>query len=245
MKRWIKSLVRRVCPRRTVLWSCSRAEPRLVLTFDDGPHRKFTPPILDTLDAFGARATFFVVGKHAQDAPDLARQVVARGHELGLHTQTHVLFDGLSWRRTVEEIDQCRRTIREITGRDVRLLRPTGGLLAWKLLVYCPLKGISLIQWSFDGLDSRGATADAIVARATAPGAVRGGDVLLFHDDNRRLADALPHVLRHFQGLGYRYATVGEVLGVSPPDQKKNASDSPALSHHLSTDTFGRAPKDS
>src|SRR6266511_1929862 len=110
------------------LISCGATDRRrIALTFDDGPSRT-TPGVLDALDAFGVRATFFMIGSWVEQLPDIVRATAARGHELGNHTWTHVDSDRTRELATLrDEVARTNDVIERVAGRRPALMRPPYG----------------------------------------------------------------------------------------------------------------------
>ena len=109
------------------IFEVETTEPVFHLTFDDGPHPDMTRRVLDTLERYEATATFFLVTRTAQTHPEIVQEVVARGHEIGLHSRTHMRLSTASWRDLNDEICAARRDLEEITGRAVHWFRPPYG----------------------------------------------------------------------------------------------------------------------
>jgi peptidoglycan/xylan/chitin deacetylase (PgdA/CDA1 family) len=155
----------------------------IALTFDDGPDPKSTPHFLRILDRFDVRATFFVLGKHASD-PGLLREMVVRGHEIGVHGWDHVPTILRGRRRLWEEITRTRDLVEDLTGSPVRWYRPPYGWVTRATIAGAAAADLRLVLWSAWGRDWRhGATADSVeatVLKQTQP----GGTVLL-HDSDR------------------------------------------------------------
>lgn len=151
-------------------------EPVAWLTIDDGPSDD-TPAILELLDAYGARATFFVVAERARARPELVRDIVRRGHTLGNHSASHpsAWFWALGPRRMAAEIEQAQATLHGITGVAPRWFRAVVGMA--NPFVSAPLQrlGLARVAWSARGYDALSADPSAVVARidrALAPGAI-------------------------------------------------------------------------
>ncbi|MCQ2215904.1 MAG: polysaccharide deacetylase family protein [Bacteroidales bacterium] len=108
--------------------------PRLSLTFDDGPIPEQTPWVLDMLDKYGVKATFFCVGDNIRKYPDVFREVIARGHEVGNHTYHHVQLMKTTWKEYVEEIRLCKEeALKACDEARMRLFRaPHGQMLPWR-----------------------------------------------------------------------------------------------------------------
>jgi peptidoglycan/xylan/chitin deacetylase (PgdA/CDA1 family) len=174
----------------------------VALTFDDGPHPDGTPAILAILGQAGVKATFFLVGEQVERRPELAAEVVAAGHAVGLHGHRH----RCQLRLTADEIvDDYRRgvaAIEEATGCSPRRHRPPYGIYSRAGLRAARADGLVPLLWSKWGKDWRKfTTPERIAARATA--GVADGDVILLHDadfyssrnSHRRTAEALPLVI--------------------------------------------------
>lgn len=173
----------------------------VALTFDDGPDEQVTPRILDALDARGAKATFFVVGKFTRALPHVVRDAHARGHEIGVHLDSHgrgaARGAGLD-----EELARAQGAIEQATGVRAEWLRfPYGELLGHRPSDVTSRLGVRVAHWTFSTLDSRAETAAAIVRRSCA--LFRPGAIVLMHD---RLADAGPRLQASY--VASREATV-------------------------------------
>ena len=176
-------------------------EPVAALTFDDGPHAEYTPRLLDLLDKYQAKATFFVVGKAAHRHPELIRLTAQAGHDIGNHSWDHASFPLISSRRHLEQVLKCEKAIAPY-GK--KLFRPPYG--HQNLLSRLDLRrmGYEVIAWNqlaHDWLDH-----DATWMSERLIRDVRPGDIILFHD-------------QLFTGTDERYfdrepmlATVGTVL---------------------------------
>lgn len=156
----------------------------VALTFDDGPDPVFTPQILDVLAAHHARATFFVLGARAAQHPEVIQRIVAEGHALGTHTQSHpIAFHFSSPSAVAKEITAGVASVEAITHTRLTLFRPPQGLRtplfgsAWKQFARA---GFVCVTWSVKALDSFATTADKIVARV-APH-LRAGAIVALHD---------------------------------------------------------------
>ncbi len=172
------------------------------LTFDDGPHAAGTPAALEILGAAGTRATFFLVGEQVRRAPALAREIVAAGHQIGLHCDRHRNLLRLTPMQAREDIARAHATITEACGRDIELYRPPYGALSAAALAIARARNWRTLLWRRWGRDWQAqATAQSIAARLVAGTAA--GDVLLLHDADdysapgswQHTVAALPRVL--------------------------------------------------
>lgn len=182
---------------------------RVVLTFDDGPHSEGTPAVLAELERHGATATFFLVGEQVARRPALAREIVAAGHEVGVHGYRHSLLLRRRVREVAEDLDRAVSVITDATGAAPALYRPPYGLFSSGALEHVRERGWRPLLWSTWGRDwERRASPESIARRATK--GLRPGDVVLLHDSDayssagswRRTAAALPSVLEAVAALG-------------------------------------------
>ena len=159
------------------------------ITIDDGPSPDHTAKILDLLERFNARATFFVVGTRAEEYPHLITEILSRGHEIANHTYTHP--SGMFWAagptRTAMEIDLCAELLRSAPDRPARLFRAPAGMK--NLFVHPELarRGLALIGWTVRGLDTvrrdSALVAEKILREANA------GAIILLHEGHRLAKD--------------------------------------------------------
>jgi peptidoglycan-N-acetylglucosamine deacetylase len=172
------------------------------LTFDDGPHAQGTPAVLEVLAERGVRATFFLVGEQVLRNPALAAEIVAAGHELGLHCHRHRNLLRLAPWQVREDMARAGAAIEEATGISPALYRPPYGVLNATALRLARRAGRRTLLWTHWGRDWEArATPDSIAARVTDD--VDEGSILLLHDADdysaagswRRTALALPRVL--------------------------------------------------
>jgi cellulose synthase/poly-beta-1,6-N-acetylglucosamine synthase-like glycosyltransferase/peptidoglycan/xylan/chitin deacetylase (PgdA/CDA1 family) len=194
----------------------------ICLTFDDGPDPKYTPAILDILKARGVPATFFVVGKEAEQSPNLIRREYKEGHEIGNHTYSHPNVAAVSPERTRLELAATLRIIENITGRSTTLFRPPYNADSEPQTVaeIVPIlraqeAGYLSVGERIDPRDWQpGITADAILSEVIAE--KDEGNIVLLHDgggDRSATLAALPRIIDYFQGQGYRFAAVGSLIG--------------------------------
>ena len=153
----------------------------VALTFDDGPHPRGTPATLAALDTLGVRATFFLVGEQVRRAPVLAAEIVAAGHEVGVHGDRHRNLLRLTPTQVRDDLARAEATIARATGRTPRLYRPPYGVLTCAGLVHAHRLGWEPLLWTRWGRDWRArATPASIASDATAH--LSGREVILLHD---------------------------------------------------------------
>lgn len=180
----------------------------VVLTFDDGPHELDTPYILSELRRHNARAIFFLIGNRAAQHPDLVRQILADGHFIGNHTQTHPhpRFWMLLPSQFDREIRDCQDTLTEITRHSPTLFRPPVGHHNPFLHPVLGKYQLPLIGWSARGFDGVSSAPEAVLSRMLPQ--IHPGGILLLHegprmaDGSQLITKTLPAVLAHLQERG-------------------------------------------
>lgn len=172
----------------------------VALTFDDGPDPSSTPSILDALDARGAKATFFLIGRKVRKHPDLAKSIVERGHTIGLHSYAHDRLMSFkladAWR---SDLEKGIRAIEKATGVRPTLFRPPIGHTNPQTARVLSDLGLRTVGWSVSGRDGVSADPRAVASRVTS--GLRDGAIVLLHDASERgdhqpaAVEALPLIL--------------------------------------------------
>lgn len=208
----------------------------LALTFDDGPDPTWTLALLDLLEARRQRATFFVIGNRATQHPELLREMVRRGHEIGNHSWSHSFLTVFySPRFLARELERTNATIAQATGVRPIWFRPPVGLLSPRVPLGTRLAGLTLVHWSATARDGVQRTT---VARALArlQPAVAAGAILVMHD-SRLTGNGAPiacavvsRLLDHMEREGLVSVTLSELFaaraapsGVALPQQVTRA----------------------
>lgn len=167
---------------------------RILITIDDGPDPKETPELLDRLDQHGAKALFFMIGDKVRQHPELAREVVRRGHEIGNHTMTHP--QGTFWcagpARTRREIEECTKAILEVTGESPKWFRAPVGHRNLFTHPVAESMGMKVMGWSRRGFDAITGNPRSVLERILP---VTGGDIVLMHEGTGFAAEVLDGVL--------------------------------------------------
>lgn len=166
------------------------------LTFDDGPSPTWTPRVLDLLDQYDARATFFLVGSQVVAHPDLARAIVARGHQVAGHTMDHRDLTGLPSSLWDRQVDQANALIERTTGQPVTCVRPPHGRHDGTVDARLGERGLDVAMWTLDPQDWARPGAEVIADRVLAD--LRPGAVVLLHDgggDRSQTVAALERIL--------------------------------------------------
>ena len=186
---------------------------KIALTFDDGPHPRYTPKILSMLEEYGITATFFVVGVNALNYPEAMRKLVESGCEIGNHTYYHKNLSTLTKEEIAEEIGRCEDVLLEKYSVKTTLLRPPEGMYSETVLSESRAENYDIILWNIDTRDWAH-TPSAEIARNVL-GKVRGGDIILMHDyvsgENQTLG-ALRLIIPELLERGFEFVTVSELL---------------------------------
>ena len=198
-----------------ILWEINIDEKIIALTFDDGPHRKYTSEILDILAKYDARATFFIVGENAEKNPNIVSRMNEEGHELAIHTYTHPLRSSVP--NLLKEIRQTHETIYGISGFSPTLFRPVEGRYTDELIDAVVKEGYKVVMWSWhmDTLDWKNPGVNKIVdivLKGTKP-----GNVVLFHDgggNREQTVKAMKKILPELEKQGYKFVTISELLEI-------------------------------
>lgn len=192
----------------------------LALTFDDGPNPAITPRLLDLLDQYRVSATFFLVGRHVRACPELAREMAARGHSLGNHTDTHPNLIWLSRTRIAEELERCRESIAAATGSDaVRWMRPPYGFRGPQLDAVVRQQGYrGVVMWTVIACDWKPQPASRLIERLRR---VVRGDIVVLHDgwlgaDRRHVLGALEYWLPRWRDAGLEFVTMDDAARAVP-----------------------------
>lgn len=197
----------------SVYYRGSISSKQIALTFDDGPHPRYTEEILQILKEYQIPATFFIIGVNAEAYPKQLQQIVDSGCEIGNHTYAHRHQQELSAKELKEEFLQCEETLVRLVGIRPRLLRPPEGKITDALQsVACELQD-QVILWNIDTLDWRLNPSDRIVQ--TVMKNVKGGDIILMHDyvsGGNTTCAALRQLIPKLLSQGYSFVTVSELI---------------------------------
>jgi peptidoglycan/xylan/chitin deacetylase (PgdA/CDA1 family) len=191
----------------------------IALTIDDGPDPVVTPRVLDLLDRYSIRATFFCIGERARRYPSLTREIVARGHAVENHSQTHRhTFSVKTPGALAREVETAQRTLTELTGERPVFFRAPAGLRNVLLEPVLQNLDLRLVAWTKRGFDTRERDPERVRQRLLHK--LAAGDILLVHDSNAAttadgqavLLSVLPHVFDAARHQGLRFITLREAF---------------------------------
>jgi peptidoglycan/xylan/chitin deacetylase (PgdA/CDA1 family) len=184
----------------------------VALTFDDGPDPRGTPAVLDGLAREGVRATFFVLGRHAERWPDLVRRAADEGHAVGNHGYFHRKLHLRGPRYVREDLERGTEAIERAGAPRPRFFRAPHGFRSPWVSAIARALGQTTVGWSLGVWDSDRPGAEAIATRTV--GGARPGAILLLHDgdgynpegDRLQTADALPRIIDELHARGFQFA---------------------------------------
>lgn len=217
-----------------VVWR-TKSPRKLAITFDDGPNPKITPQLLNLMERYEARVTFFMVGRFAQECPDLVREIAVHGHTIANHTATHANLFWSTPAKIRQQLQRCNDAIGTITGMSPKWLRPPWGMRNPWVISSAMEMGMRTALWTLLPGDWRVKPPswliermEPIAKRAQSSG-VSGsnspaghGDVLCLHDgdyrflnaDRRATVEALEYWLPRWRDLGLEFVTIDEAASL-------------------------------
>ena len=186
---------------------------QIALTFDDGPHPRYTKEILSILNEYGIIATFFVIGVNAELYPEPLKMIAEAGCEIGNHTYSHDCLLKCSSEQIRREIEHCQKVIQERIGIRPVLFRPPQGATSESVKVVSKEMEYDIILWSIDTLDWELLPSEQIAN--TVLNQVKGGDIILMHDyvsSGNATCDALRIIIPELLARGYEFVTVSTLI---------------------------------
>lgn len=187
---------------------------RVALTFDDGPHPTVTPQILNLLDKYNAKGTFFMLGQRVKNSPDIAKDVWDRGHEIGNHTWGHPVLTKIGNEQIQEEYHSTNNIIHETIGQYPTVFRPPYGAINDHV---ASMINLPVIMWSIDTLDWKHRNANKLLPYVQY--GMHNNAIILMHDIHQSTADGLESVLVYLQQQGYQFVTVSDLLLIEQLNQ--------------------------
>ena len=196
--------------RQLPIYCVERDQKVCSISFDAAWGADNTEKILDVLDEYGVKATFFVVSAWAEQYPDTAKAIVARGHELMNHSSKHDHYNALSTDQIIADVNKCNSVIETLTGVCPTLIRCPFGEYDDHVISAIRSIGMEPIQWDVDSLDWKGISASEITKRVT--GKVGSGSIVLFHNAGEHTPEALPDILQYLRQEGYELVPISQIL---------------------------------
>ena len=180
---------------------------KIALTFDDGPHPYYTEQLLDGLKERDVKATFFVLGKHVEEYPELVRRMSEEGHLIGNHTYSHIQLNQGNSEAFKEELVKTSELIENLTGQEVQYVRPPYG--TWDKKFEKELNMFPVL-WNIDPLDWSSSNVSNIVQKLKAK--AKENAIILMHDEYKTTVTASLQIIDELKEQGYEFVTVEELL---------------------------------
>lgn len=209
-----------VLVRRGTVFRVQTKSKKIALTFDDGPSKIWTPKILDELKEAQVKATFFMIGAHVKNFPDIARRVAQEGHTIGNHGYAHSVLLYYTDEEIEEEIKYTEFVIKEVTGHTTKYFRPPKAWLRSSEKRKIKSMGYEVVLWSVNSKDWVPFPYQQMVYSITHR--IKNGDILLFHDSGGVLKAeggnrtqtllAIPMLARALRSKGFEFASIEELL---------------------------------
>ena len=192
---------------RAVAASSMADSKKIALTFDDGPHPYYTEQLLDGLKERDVKVTFFVLGKHAEEYPELVERMSEEGHLIGNHTYSHIQLNQRNSDAFKEELVKTNELLEELTGQEVQYVRPPYG--TWDKKFEEELNMFPVL-WNIDPLDWSSTNVSGIVKKVTSK--ARENSIILMHDEYKTTVTAALQIIDELTEEGYEFVTVEELL---------------------------------
>ena len=174
-------------------WEGTPDSMSMALTFDDGPDPDITPAVLDSLDALGARGTFFMVGENASRHPGIARLVAERGHLVGNHSMTHPKMFLMRKSDVESEVDSAQKAIADAAGVKPGMFRPPYGMFDLTCAAVVKERRLTMVLWTVLSGDFSGKPPEDIRRRVEPY--IRPGAIVVFHDTAKGGGKNLPNLI--------------------------------------------------
>jgi peptidoglycan/xylan/chitin deacetylase (PgdA/CDA1 family) len=199
--------------KRDVYYRAAQSTTKIALTFDDGPHPRYTDEILSILGDEGVKATFFTIGCNVKQYPEIVKRVMAAGHEIGNHTYTHPLVPLVSSQMIEDEIKMTDTVLLSLGCACPTFFRPPQGKFPPDKEGLLQRTGKIAVLWSIDTRDWEHKPTEEIVRMVENE--VAGGDIILFHDFVGGESQTIPAIKKLIPTLkerGYQFVTLSELL---------------------------------
>jgi len=192
--------------------SADTSKKEIALTFDDGPHPDITPEVLNLLDAYAVKATFFCIGKQVDNNKEIVKEADKRGHVIGNHSYYHGhLFDLQSSVKMTHELNQTRNSIYHAIGKMANLFRPPFGVTNPLLKIAVNNANLISIGWSIRSFDTN-RSQEYVISRLKKN--IHPGAIILLHDTREKVIPILTAFLPWLQQNGYQVVSIEKLLQI-------------------------------
>lgn len=184
---------------------------KIAITFDDGPCATNTPIILQLLDKYNAKATFFMIGKNANQNIDLVKEIYSKNHSIGNHSYTHTsLFPLKRFSKIYYEINYTNQILKNITGTDISIFRPPFGVTNPTIAKAIIKLNLTVIGWSIRSFDTQNENSEKVFKRIISK--LGNGDIILLHDTSKNIVEILEKLLIYLEINKIKSITVQELI---------------------------------
>ncbi len=210
-------------------------EKKVSISFDAAWGNEQTQSLLDTLEKYNVKSTFFLVGDWVRNYPDDVKNIAKAGHDVGNHSNTHPYMTKLDENGIKSEIETCNSEIEKLTGKKPTLFRPPYGDYDNNVVDTIRGLGMYCVQWDVDSLDWKGLSAEEMCSRIKNN--IKSGSIVLMHNGGENTPKALPLIIESIRDLGYEIVPISELLpkgdyttdhtGMMIPSERSSDSSSP------------------
>lgn len=199
-----------ISEKKVPIYSVDTDKKKASITFDVNWGDDNTESILDTLDEYGIKATFFLIGNWIDDYPDQAKEIYKRGHEIGNHSNSHPDMSKIPSEKIKKDINIADGKIFNLVGSNSKLFRfPSGGYNDNAVKIIEEM-GYHCIQWDVDSIDWKEEGEEKEYDRVMKK--TKPGSIILFHSDSKHTPKTLPRIIKDLKDKGYEFVKVGELI---------------------------------
>ncbi len=199
-----------VSTRQLPIYCVERDQKVVSISFDAAWGNEDTQELIDILEEYHVKATFFVVGDWVEKYPESVKALHDAGHEVMNHSDTHAHYNSLSAEEIIADVEACNDKIEAVTGVRPTLIRCPYGEYDDHVIAAIRSIGMEPIQWDVDSLDWKEISAGEITERVTSR--IQPGSIVLFHNAALHTPEALPGILNYMIGQGYSVVPISEIL---------------------------------
>lgn len=192
------------------IYSVKTEEKKMALTFDVNWGEDKTTEILDILDKYNIKATFYIIGVWCDDYPSEVKEIAKRGHEIGNHSNKHSDYTAMTKDKIIKDIEIANAKILDLTGALPKTFRFPSGAYNDSSVETVESLGLKSIQWDVDSIDWKANGADIEYERVIS--SAKEGSILLFHNDGKYTPENLPRIIEKYKGMGYEFVKVSDLI---------------------------------
>ena len=196
--------------RKVPIYRVDRSDNKIAISFDCAYGADYTLTLLETLEEYGVKCTFYMVEFWVNKYPELVKKISDAGHEIGTHSKTHPKMSTISKSQVESELTSSVRAIENITGKKVETFRPPFGDYNNQLLQVASSLGLYTIQWDVDSLDWKELSTKDIVNRVVSK--TKSGSIILCHNNGENTHKALPYILSNLIEKGYKFVPINNLI---------------------------------